>query len=300
MYDVIIVGGGAAALSAALVLGRFRRQVLICDHQRPRNAVASAAHGFLTRDGTPPFELLRIGREQLQPYDTVKYRTTEVVQLKALDDGDGFEAVDSHGAVYHARRVLLATGVRDELPPIPGLAEYWGKAVYHCPYCHGWEVRDQSIVVIGNGETVSHLAPLLKVLSPAVSACLYGESGLTDAQLEQLRQHKVTVHDSRVEAVEGDEQALHGVRLENGQFIPCQAIFVRPNQNPHSPFAGDLGCATDEHGFVKVDPLGRTSVPGVYAAGDITSRMQQLITAAAAGATAAAGINSDMVFPFTA
>lgn len=296
MYDVLIVGGGAAALSAALVLGRFRRRVLICDHQRPRNAVATAAHGFLTRDGMPPSELLRIGREQLEPYDTVEYRVTEIVQLKRLVGSDGFEAIDRSGAVYHARHVLLATGVRDELPPIPGLADYWGKAVHHCPYCHGWEVRDQSIIVIGDGETLSHLAPLLKVLSPAVSACLYGEPGLTAAQLERLRQQEVTVHDSRVAAVEGDGQSLHGVRLENGQLIPCQAIFVRPKQQPHSPFAGDLGCATDEHGFVTVDPLGRTSVPGVYAAGDITSRMQQLIMAAAAGATAAAGINSDMVF----
>ncbi|HUM72484.1 MAG TPA: NAD(P)/FAD-dependent oxidoreductase, partial [Chloroflexota bacterium] len=197
MYDVIIVGGSAAGLSAALVLGRFRRHVLICDHQKPRNAPAEAAHNFFTRDGTPPAELLRIGREQLRPYATVEHCLAEVVSITAVDNG--FALQTSDGAVLQSRRVLLATGVRDELPAIPGLADYWGKGgVHHCPYCHGWEVRDQKIVIIGNGEVVSHLAALLSALSTDISACLYGDPRPTPEQLGKLQQMGVTVYDAGI------------------------------------------------------------------------------------------------------
>ncbi len=296
MYDVIIIGGSAAGLSAALVLGRFRRQVLICDHQKPRNAPAEAAHNFFTRDGTPPAELLQIGLEQLRPYPTVQYRTAEVISLSATENG--FDVKTADGAVWQSRRVLLATGVRDELPPIPGLADYWGKGgVHHCPYCHGWEVRDQKIVIIGNGEVIYHLAALLSALSSDISACVYGEPQLTPDQLHKLQQMGVTLYDTEIEAIEGDSRNVQGIRLQDGRLIPCQSIFAATKPQQHSLLAHEIGCKFDENGYVKVDILGRTSVPNVYAAGDMVTPFHQLIAAAASGTAAGSGINMDIVFP---
>lgn len=294
MYDVIIVGGSAAGLSAALILGRFRRQVLICDHQKPRNAPADAAHNFFTRDGTPPAELLQIGREQLRPYPTVQYCAAEVVSLKPI--ADGFDVQTAEGTVFQGRRVLLATGVRDELPAIPGLADYWGKGgVHHCPYCHGWEVRDQKIVIIGNGAVVSHLAALLSALSTDIAACLYGEPSPTAEQLSQLQQMGVALYDTEIASIEGDSGHVRGVRLGDGRVIPCQAIFVGTKPQPHSSLAQDIGCLFDERGYVQVDELGRTSVPNFYAAGDMVTPFHQLVMAAASGTAAGSGINADIV-----
>lgn len=294
MYDVIIVGGSAAGLSAALILGRFRRNVLICDHQKPRNAPAKKAHNFFTRDGTPPSELLRIGREQLQAYPTVEYRSTEIVKLNPIDTG--FELQSADGTLLQAERILLATGVRDELPPIPGLAAYWGSGVHHCPYCHGWEVRDQQIVIIGDGEVISHLAPLLSSLSNDIAAIVENGAHPTTAERTMLAEMGVTLYEAPIESIVGDDQGLNGVRLQDGRFIPCQAIFIRPEPYQHSSLATDIGCQTDEHGSIKVDELGRTTVANIYAAGDMVMRFHQLVAASASGATAAGGINTDIAF----
>lgn len=293
MYDVIIVGGSAAGLNAALVLGRFRRRVLVCDTQRPRNAVATAAHGFLTQDGTPPSEILRLGREQLRPYGTVELQTTEIVTITPLSEG--FELVAKDGTHYQSRRVLLATGLKDELPPIAGLAEYWGKSVYHCPYCHGWEARDQAIVLIGNADAVHHLGLLLHALSDTISVVIQDESSsLSEAQATALTQRGITIYHDAVVAVEGNSENVTGVRLKSEHLIPCQSIFVRTQIQQHSPLTHQAGCAMNENGFVTVDDFGRTSVEGIYAAGDMSTMMQQLIIAAASGAKAAAGINMDI------
>lgn len=295
MYDVIIVGGSTAGLSAALVLGRFRRRVLICDHQKPRNAPADAAHNFFTRDGTPPEELLEIGREQLRPYATVQYQMAEVVSVKPIDDG--FEVQTAKGDIWQSQRVLLATGVRDELPAIAGLADYWGHGgVYHCPYCHGWEARDQQIVIIGDGEVIYHLSALLSALSTDISACLYGEPAPTPAQRSQLESLGVTLYEGDIEAVEGETGHVEGIRLGDGRLLPCQAIFVHTKPQVHIPLAQELGCHFDERGYVQIDELGRTSVSNLYAAGDMVTPFHQLVAAAASGAVAASGINTDITF----
>jgi thioredoxin reductase len=293
MHDVVIVGGSAAGLSAALVLGRFRRRVLVCDTNRPRNAVATAAHGFLTQDGTPPAEILRLGREQLRPYESVELRNSEIVKINSI--ADGFELMALDGATYQAKRVLLATGLKDELPAIAGLADYWGKGIYHCPYCHGWEARDLAIVAIGNADAMSHLGLLLRVLSDRITVVIQGES-LSDAQQEDLTARGITIHHAPVVGIEGNGDGVTGVRLQDGTLLPCEAIFVRTIFQQHSPLAEEAGCAMNEHGFVIADDFGRTSVEGIYAAGDMNTMMQQLIIAAASGAKAAAGINMDMTF----
>lgn len=292
MYDVIIVGGSAAGLSAALTLGRFRRRVLICDHQKPRNAPADAAHNFFTRDGTPPAELLRIGREQLRPYPTVSYRLAEVVAVQK--EAEGFVAQMADGSVEQARRILLATGVVDKLPAIPGLADYWAKGLYHCPYCHGWEVRDQKIVIIADAEGVYHLARLLTALSDDISACVQGDGVLSAEKTAVLAQLGVTLYTDAVTAVVGEAGVLRAVQLADGRQIACDAIFARTEPVQHSALARELGCAFTEQGYVQVDILGHTSVANVYAAGDIVSPLHQVIVAAASGAGAGSGINADI------
>ncbi len=295
MVDVIIVGGSAAGLSAAMVLGRFRRRVLILDQQKPRNAPAEAAHNFFTRDGTPPADLLQIGREQLRPYTTVEMHTAEVVGLTAA--AHGFDVKTAVGDVWQSQRVLLATGVRDELPPIPGMADYWGKGgVHYCPYCHGWEVCDQKIVLIGDGEVLYHFAALLSALSSDISALVHGDTPPTPAQRQQLQQLGVPLYEGEIEAIAGESGHVAGVRLADGRFIPCQAIFVKPTVQQHTHLAREIGCDFDENGYVQVDMLGRTNVPKVYAAGDMVSPMHQLIVAAASGTVAGSGINMDITF----
>lgn len=294
MYDVAIVGGSAAGLSAALTLGRFRRKVVIFDDQKPRNQPAEHAHNFFTRDGTPPSELLAIGRKQLEPYTTVTLQTTRIAHIES--DGAGFRLESADGATHHAKRILLATGVRDQHLPIAGLEQFWGKSVYHCPYCHGWEVRDQPVVIIGSGEGIVHLATLLAPLAATLTGCVYGDPTLSSEQRADLAQLGVTIHTDGIVAIEGEGQQVHGVRLQSGELVSCEAVFAVGTEGQASQLSAELNCDHDENGFVAIDELGRTSIPNVYAAGDMTTRFQQIIVAAASGMAAAAGINTDIAF----
>lgn len=294
MYDAIIIGGGAAGLSAALTLGRFRRKVLIFDAGQPRNAPASHAHNFFTQDGTPPAELLRLGREQLAPYDTVQFCHERVTRVEPNDAG--FELHSEQGTVVQTKKLLLATGVADQLPDLPGVAEFWGKHIHHCPYCHGWEVADQPVAVIGSGDAVAHLAPLLAVLASHVTVCPTADAPLSAEQEAQLTQAGIAVAGAEPVAVEGDGDELAGVRLDDGRLIACTDVFVQTKVTQRSSLAADLGCEISEQGFVTVDVIGRATVPNVYAAGDMMSPLHQIVEAAASGMRAGAALNSDLVF----
>ena len=297
MYDVIIVGGGAAGLSAALVLGRARRRVLVVDAGEPRNAPSTAAHGVFTRDGTPPSELLRIGREQLRPYGSVEYRLGEVTQ--AHDTGNGFAVGLAADGEERARKLLLATGVRDELPAIPGFRDLWGQGVYHCPYCHGWEARDLPLAVYANGAVAGHLAPLVRNWSADVVLLTDGPAELADEDRARLAALDIPVREERVARLEGKRGRLDRVRFASGEALPRHGLFVRPAIRPNNALAEQLGCALTDGdpipGLIEVDAGNQTSIPGVYAAGDVTTPMQQVIVAAAAGATTAAWINHALV-----
>jgi thioredoxin reductase len=294
MFDVVIAGGGPAGLSAALVLGRMRRRVLVCDTGAPRNAPAHAAQSVFTRDGTPPAELLRIGREQLRPYDTVELRHVAVVSAQAGEGG--FEVELADGAREQSRRLLLATGVVDELPAVEGMAELWGKGVYHCPYCHGWEVRDQPLAVFANGAAGVHVALLLSLLSTDIVICTNGPADFSEEERRRLAARGIAVREEAVVRLEGTADSLERVIFATGEALPRRGLFVPPGQHQHSDLAVQLGCASTEEGFVQVDESGQTTVRGVYAAGDMITRMQQqVIHAAAAGARAAAAINGDLL-----
>ncbi|WP_329080335.1 FAD-dependent oxidoreductase [Streptosporangium sp. NBC_01469] len=306
-YDVVVVGGGAAGLSGALTLARARRSVLVIDAGRPRNAPASHVHSYLTRDGVPPAELAALGRAEVTGYGG-EIVEGEVVAAERLDAG-GFRVVLEGGSAVVADRLLVTTGLVDELPEVPGLAERWGREVLHCPYCHGWEVRDQAIGVLATGPLAVHQALLWRQWSEDVTLFLHtapegGDSGdFGDEEYERLAARDIAVVDGRVTALEVADDRLTGVRLADGRVISRQALVVTPRFTARSGVLTGLGLETTDQemgghvigSYVAADPSGATALPGVWVAGNVTALTEQVIGAAAAGGRAAAAINADLV-----
>jgi thioredoxin reductase len=288
-YDVVIVGGGAAGLSAALVLGRARRRVVVVDARSPRNAPAAHMQGFLSRDGMPPADFLAAGRAEVSAYG-VEMIEGHVVGIEA-----GFLVRIAGGRVLDARRALVATGVRDELPDIPGVRERWGRDLLHCPYCHGWEVRDQPIGVLGTRPDAVQHALVVRQWSDDVVFFVHTlDIGSDD--LIRLEARGVQVVRGAVGRLVVEADRLTGVELIDGRLIPRTAVFIRPVNVPHADgLLAGLGCDVDEAGFVIVDAAGRTSTVGVWAAGNVVDPRFQVITSAGAGSAAAIAINADLV-----
>ncbi len=291
--DVAVIGGSNAGLSAALTLGRARRSVALIDDGTPRNAPAGHAHNIYTRDGTPPDELRRIGREQLEPYG-VRLLNTRVT--KAGGSKGVFQLALAAGEPLSAERVLLATGVSDDLPNIPGLRELWGKSVFTCPYCHGWEVRDAPLAVLGDGDTGYGYARMIQNWSRDLVLITGENTTLTDDQLNDLEARSIGVVEAEVTEYERRGGELSTLHLSNSQRVARQAVFMRPPMSLRGDLHEQLGCALSDDGSrIVADEMGQTSVPGVYAAGDMVSPMHAVIMAAASGAKAAGMMNHELV-----
>ena len=288
VYDTVIVGGGPAGLSAALMLGRCRRRVMLCDTGTPRNARARALHGFLTRDGVPPLDLLAMGREELKQYG-IESRRVAVTGI--TPSTDAFDVILSDNSTLRALTVLLASGICDDLPAIPGLADCFGTSVHHCPYCDGWEVRDRQLVVIGRRSKAAGLALALKTWTDSVALCSHGPAGLRREQRDQLAAHGIEIDERVVAAVDHADGRVRQLRFDDAGSRPCDAIFIASGQRQQSDLAGQLGCSLTRHGLVKTDHLGQTCVPGLYVVGDASRDVQFVVVAAAEGAKAAVGIN---------
>jgi thioredoxin reductase len=288
-YDVVVVGGGAAGLSAALVLGRARRRVAVVDAGAPRNAPAAHMQGFLSRDGMPPADLLAAGRAEAAGYGV------ELVEGTVTAIEAGFVVRLAGGRALQARRILVATGARDELPEIPGVEARWGRDLLHCPYCHGWEVRDQPIGVLGTiPGSVLH-AQLVRQWSDDVAFFVHTYE-LSTVEQGELEARGVQIVRGEVARLVVEDDRLTGVELTDGRVIPRTAVFIRPDIVPHADgLLAGLGCETDDGGFAKVDATGRTSATGVWAAGNAADPRAQVITAAGAGSAAAIAINADLV-----
>jgi thioredoxin reductase len=287
--DVAIVGGGAAGLSAALVLGRARRRVAVIDAGKPRNAPAGHMQGFLSRDGMPPTELLAAGRAEVTGYGV------ELIDDRVLDIQPGFVVSLASGRTLTARRILIATGVSDELPDIEGIRDRWGKDLLHCPYCHGWEVRDQPVGVLGSIPGSVQHALLVRQWSDDVVFFAHTYD-LADDERRQLAARDIRIEHGVVTKLVVEDDRLRGVTLADGRTIARTAVFVRPGNVPHNDgLVTALGCDKNDAGFVTVDATGRTSNPGVWAAGNVVDPRAQVITSAGAGSTAAIAINADLV-----
>jgi thioredoxin reductase len=288
-YDVVVVGGGASGLSAGLVLGRARRAVAVIDAGHPRNAPAAHMQGFLSRDGMPPSAFLAEGRREVAVYGV------DVIQDQVLGIEPGFTASLASGRAVEARRVLVASGVVDRLPDIAGVRERWGRDLLHCPYCHGWEVRDQALGVLGTVPGSVDHAHLVRQWSDDVVFFAHTDEP-TATEREGLAARGIEVVDGTVARLVVEHDRLTGVEMADGRVLARTAVFVRPDNVPHADgLLAGLGCEVDGDGFPKVDATGLTSVPGAWAAGNVVDPRAQVITSAGAGSAAAIAINADLV-----
>ncbi len=296
-WDVIVVGGGAAGLSGALTLARARRSVLVVDAGEQRNLPASGVHGFLTRDGLPPAELVALGRAEVERYGgtVLDGRVAELTGTAGA-----FTARLEDGRTLRARRLLVTTGLVDELPDVPGLRELWGSGVVHCPYCHGWEVRDEPIGVLGTGPLSVHVAQLFRQWSEDVTLFLHTGPQPSEEEAAALAARGIPTVEGEVTALEADGDGLQGVRLASGEVVPRRVLVVTTTLEARAGLLAGLGLTPAEHAMgvgrrIEADPLGRTAVPGLWVAGNVTDLMAWVTVAAAAGLMAGAGINNDLV-----
>ncbi|MGB3830062.1 MAG: NAD(P)/FAD-dependent oxidoreductase [Ornithinimicrobium sp.] len=292
-YDVVVIGGGAAGLSAALVLSRARRKVLVVDGGEPRNAPATHMHRYLSRDGTPPAVLLATGRREVRSYggEVIDSIVTDLTP----DRGSGFGVLLVDMQRISARRLLVTTGLRDDLPDVAGLRARWARDVLHCPYCHGHEVRDRQLGVLGGTPGALRYAQIVRQWTHDL--IYFTPPGvLTAAERAQLRARAIGVVEGSIDALVIDNaDHLRGVQMCSGCVIPREALFVPPRFVPNNLLLLDLGCDVDAAGWVTVDVTGLTSVPGVWAAGNVVDPRAQVITAAGAGSAAAIALNADLV-----
>jgi thioredoxin reductase len=301
--DVVVVGGVAAGLSAALVLARARRRVVVVDAGRPRNGAAGHVHGFLSRDGARPAELLAAGRREVLAYGgQVRRGVVTAARPRAGEHpGRAFDVELADGDVLAARRLLICTGLRDELPDVPGLAERWGRDVLHCPYCHGHEVAERAIGVLGTSSFGVHQALLVRRWSDRVVFFQHEIGRLDDATAERLAARDVDVVTGRVQRLHVEDDALRGVALaprdahDGGVTVPLDALFVAPRFVPNDALVTSLGCDTTRRGWVETDDCGLTDVPGVWAAGNLSDPGAQLISSAGDGGRAAVALDADLL-----
>ncbi|KEP75590.1 pyridine nucleotide-disulfide oxidoreductase [Microbacterium sp. SUBG005] len=297
--DVLVVGGGPAGLSAALNLARARADVVLVDTGRPRNAATLRSHGFLTRDGVSPIELRKLARDELRAYDNVRVLDRSTVsQLAAAPDGGFIAALGGRAAAaapwVQARSVVVATGLQETLPEVPDLRSFYGMSLFSCAACDGWELRDRAIVLIGETPDLATRARLLMRWTAHLTVCTNGADVVDDAEEAALRASGVRVERRRIDGLEGERGRIRRVIVEGGESFPVEGGFIRPVWNADLDFLADLRPRTDDDGHLVTDRSGRTSVDGLYAAGDTAAPgPQQLIVAAGQGARVAAALVHD-------
>ncbi len=293
LQDAIIVGGGPAGLSAALILGRARKHVLIIDEELPRNRVTQESHGFLTRDGITPADFRQIAREQISRYPTVQFAKDTVI---AANGSDGqFEVVTSQGHTYTSKKILFTVGMKDRPLAISGLQEVYGKSAFVCPYCDGWELRDQKLALIVSGATALHLAKTVSGWTSHFTICTNGMNDWTAEEHEELINHQISIIDSPIQHIHSASGIVEHIQFEDGHSLLCTGIFFTPELVAGSDVPQMLGCESADTGMIIVDEFGKTNIPGVYSAGDSASRKYQVVAAAASGSMAGISINSELL-----
>lgn len=294
MLDCIIIGGGPAGLNAALVMGRAGRETILFDEDQPRNRVTQESHGFITQDGVKPSEFKKRGRADVLKYPSVSIKEERVENIERADEL--FTVLTKSGAAYVTKKVILATGLQDVLPKIEGLPLVYGTSVFSCPFCDGWEMRDQALAVIAENERAFHMGKLLSNWSSDVIVFTNGHQVLSETEKEVLSRQHVTVVEKKIEQLHSKEGQLQSILLETGEEIQRSAGIVMTDLIQSAPFAKQLGCEMTSNGGVKIDSLGRTTVKGIHACGDTSlSAPSQLVIAAEEGSKAVAGVIADLV-----
>lgn len=293
IYDCAIIGGGPAGLSAALVLGRSRRNTLLFDDDHGRNLVTREAHGFLTRDGIQPEELKNLGREDVAKYDCVQIKKKRIISIKRISESH-YQLDTEDGDTFHSIKIIIAAGLKEELPNIPDIENFYGTSLFSCPYCDGWEMRDQPLAVIAD-KMVFKLAKEVYTWSRDLVVFTNGIGRLDEKEKAKLQSKGIRVHEEMIDGLEGENGQLRSVRLEDGTLVDRTGGFTTPSWSHSTPFAKELGCKLNGHGGILTDEYGRTNVWNVYAAGDASLIVpSQLIIAAGEGSAAGIGVNGDL------
>lgn len=292
VFEVIIIGGSYAGLSAAMALGRAMRQTLVLDGGQPCNRFAPHSHNFLTQDGKPPAFIVDLGKAEVLAYPDVSWK--EGIAVEVAQSEDGFRITTHAGVTFTARKLILATGVKDILPAISGLTDCWGRSVIHCPYCHGYEYRHEKTGILADGEAALHYAQLLRQWTDELTLFTNGATKLTQEEQDQLKRHKITIISQEISTLLHEDGCLRGVLLRNGAFVSLNALYVRPQMEQQVSLAGLPACELTETGLIKVDQFMKTTVPGMFACGDNASPMRSVANAVAAGNLAGAMVNHEL------
>lgn len=292
-FDVIIIGGSYSGLSAAMSLGRALRQVLVIDSGLPCNRQTPHSHNFITQDGEKPAVISAKAKLQVQVYKTVQFYTG--LAVKAVKKDKGFAITTENGAVFTSRKIIFATGVKDLLPDVAGFAECWGISVIHCPYCHGYEVKNEKTAILANGEIGFEYAKLISNWTKDVRLCTNGKSGLTPEQVQILKDHDISILEDEIDSFEHNQGYISNIVFKNGKKVDVKAVYARPPFKQHCTLPQDLGCEINEQGLLKVDMMQKTNVPGIYASGDCTTQMRSVAIAVSTGSFAGAVLNKELI-----
>ncbi|KKI92910.1 pyridine nucleotide-disulfide oxidoreductase [Bacillus sp. SA1-12] len=294
IIDCAIIGGGPAGLNAALVLGRARRSIILFDNDQPRNAVTHESHGFITRDGVSPREFRDLAHHDIRKYPSVNIKKSNVLEINR-ESHSLFKLITDDGESYLSRKIMLAIGLKEKLPDVNGIRDYYGRSLFSCPYCDGWELKDQPLVLIGVNNNAPHLAKMIYQWSKDLVICTNGNSILSDTEMLLFKSKGIGIREERIAHLSGTDGKLKKVVFEDGRELNRTGGFVTPELEKPNDLADLLGCEMNKIGGIIIDALGRTNVEGVYAAGDISAGgPTQLIIAASQGSRAAMGINSDL------
>ncbi len=291
-FDVIITGGSYSGLSAGMSLGRSLRNVLIIDNGKPCNRQTPHSHNFVTHDGKTPSEIAQLAKKDVEKYNTVQFYNGTVVKTQKTTEG--FEIETSSGEKFNAKKLILASGVKDIMPDIPGFAECWGISVIHCPYCHGYEVKNEVTGILSNGDMAYEFSKLIFNLTKNLTLFTNGKAALTEEQLEKLKQNKIILDEDEIESIQHTNGSIQKIIFKNGKEIPLQALYAKIPFEQNLNVSDDLGCELTEQGFIKVDMMQKTTVPGVFACGDNVTMMRSVANAVAQGNFAGAVVNKEL------
>lgn len=292
-FDVIIIGGSYAGLSAAMTLGRSIRKVLILDSRRPCNKQVHHSHNFITQDGVAPHQIAAIARQQVLAYPTVEFKNATAI--KAIRQNDYFTIVTENGESYTAKKLLFTTGVLDLMLPIPGFAECWGISIAQCPYCHGYEVRNTTLGILANGDAAFEMCRMINHWSKNLTLFTNGKSTLSQDQEDKIRMKNIMIAENEIKAIEHSTGHIQNIIFKDGASCSVSTLFSRAPFEQHCHLPEELGCAITKDGFIQTDDFQRTNIAGVYAAGDNTTPLRALSAAVAAGTKAGAFINKELI-----